>query len=174
MKLLILAITHDNQRVLVGSEPEVFDLAQKTGVFRDLVKRNIATFKPDLLCEETNSAALSVAQQEAFYHTPRIPWRNINMSPQERLEAGIWQAYLERPFDFDIDTETATYHRIPEDDIREEFFKSEILKAASDVTAQRVLVMCGAMHAVPLKMKLEGDGRELEINDEFISVKNWK
>jgi hypothetical protein len=169
MKILILAITHDHQRVLVGSEPQVFDLAQRTEVFRDLVKRNIATFRPDLICEESNPAFLSVAQQEAFYDTPRIPWRNINMSPQERLEAGIWQAYLERPVDFDIHTETATYYRIPEDDIREDFFKSEILKAASNVNAKRVLVMCGAMHAESLKSKLEDEGREVEINDEFIS-----
>src|SRR6202022_340865 len=121
---------------------EVSDLVRKNEVFRDLVKRNIAAFPPDLICEETNPAFLSIAQQEAFRCHPRIPWRNINMSPQERLEAGIWQAYIERPFDFDIDTVTTTYYRIPEDDIREEFFKSEILKAASEIGAQRVLVMC--------------------------------
>jgi hypothetical protein len=112
--------------------------------------------------------------RQAFYHNPRIAWRNINMSPQERLEAGIWQAYLERPFDFDIDTERTTYHRIPEDDIREALFKIEILKAANEIRAQRVLVMCGAMHAEPLKMKLEGDGHETEINDESTPVRNWR
>lgn len=174
MKILILAITHDHQRVLAGSELELSDFVQKTETFRDLVKRNIAAFKPDLLCEETNPAFLSIAQWEAFYHNPRIAWRNINMSPQERLEAGIWQAYLERPFDFDIDTERATYHRIPEDDVREAFFKTDILKAASEVRAQRVLVMCGAMHAEPLKLKLAGDGYETEINDEFTPIRNWR
>jgi hypothetical protein len=133
MKILILAITHDHQRVLVGSEPQVPDLAQKSGAFRDLVKKNVASFSPDLICEETNPAFLSIAQWKAFYHKPRIPWRNINMSPQERLEAGIWQAYLERPFDFDIETAITTYHRIPEDHVREGFFKTEILRAANEV-----------------------------------------
>jgi hypothetical protein len=171
MKILILAITHDHQRVLVGSEPQVSDLVQKTEVFRDLVKRNIAAFKPDLLCEEANPAVLSIAQWEAFYHTPRIGWRNINMTPQERLEAGIWQAYIDRPFSQDFQSSSVIYHRIPEDDIREEFFKSEVLKAASEIGALRVLVMLGAMHAEPLKLKLEGEGREVEINAEFTPVK---
>jgi hypothetical protein len=174
MKVLILAITHDYQRVLVGSEPELPELAQKTEVFRNFVKRNIAAFKPDLLCEETDPRALSIAQWEAFYHTPSIAWRNINMSPQERLEAGIWQAYIDRPFSADFQNSTVIYHRIPEDGIREEFFKSEILKAASEIGAQSVLVMCGAMHAEPLKLKLEGQGREVEINDEFTPLKNWR
>lgn len=174
MKLFILAITHDHQRVLVGSELELSDLVQKTEVFRDLVKRNITAFKPDLICEETNPAFLSIAQLEAFNNTPRIPWKNINMTPQERLEAGIWQALLERPFSFDIDTETVTYYRVPEDDIREDFFRGEILKTAKEIEAQRVLVLCGGMHAESLKMKLDGDGREIEINDEFTPVKNWK
>jgi len=174
MKILILAITHDHQRILVGSEPQVSDLAQKTEAFRDLVKRNIAAFKPDLLCEETNPAALSIAQWEAFYHTPRIAWRNINMSPQERLEAGIWQAYIDRPFSPDFQNSTLIYDRIPEDDIREGFFRSEILKAASEIGAQRVLVMCGAMHAEPLKVKLEGEGRDIEINAEFAPLKDWR
>lgn len=173
MEILILAITHDHQRVLVGSEPQIADLARKTGIFRDLVKRMVASFQPELLCEETNPAYLSVAQWEAFHNTPRIHWRNINMSPQERLEAGIWQAYLERPFDFDIDSATATYHRISEDDIRETFFKTEISKAAGEVGAQRVLVMCGAMHAESLQRKLQADGHSVTINDEFIVTKNW-
>ena len=174
MKILILAVTHDHQRVLVGSELQLSDLVQKTEVFRDLVKRNIEAFNADLLCEEANPAALSVAQWEAFYHTPRIAWRNINMSPQERLEAGLWQAYIDRPFSPDFQNSTVIYHRIPEDDIREEFCKSEILKAATEIGSQRVLVMCGAMHAEPLKLKLEGEGREVEINDEFTPVKNWR
>jgi hypothetical protein len=33
MKILILAITHDHQRVLVGSELELSDLVQKTEAF---------------------------------------------------------------------------------------------------------------------------------------------
>lgn len=174
MKILVLAITHDHQRVLVGSELQISDLVQKTEVFRDLVKRNIAAFKPDLVCEETNPAALSIAQWEAFYHTPRIAWRNINMSPQQRLEAGIWQALIDRPFSPDFQNSTVIYHRIPEDDIREEFFKSRILKATSEIAAQRVLVMCGGMHAESLKSKLEGQGREVEINAEFTPARNWR
>jgi hypothetical protein len=50
------------------------------------------------------------------------------MSPQERLEAEIWQAYIDRPFRPDVRNSTVIYDRIPEDDVREEFFKSEILK----------------------------------------------
>jgi hypothetical protein len=174
MKILILAITHDHQRVLVGSEFKLSDFVQKTEVFRALVKTNIAAFKPDLICEETNPAFLSIAQLEAFNNTPRIPWKNINMTPQERLEAGIWEALLERPSSFDIDTETVTYYRVPEDDVREDFFRGEILTTAKEIGAQRVLVLCGGMHAEPLRLKLEGDGREIEINDEFTPVKNWR
>jgi hypothetical protein len=174
MEILILAITHDHQRVLVGSELELPDLARKTDAFRSLIVKNISNFRPSLICEETSPAYLSIAQHEAFYNIPRIPWRNINMSPQERLEAGIWKAYIERPFDFDFNSGTTTYHRIPEDEVREAFFKDEILNAAGEIRANRVLVVCGAMHVESLASKLRVNGHEVKINDEFIAEQNWK
>src|SRR5262249_54367821 len=86
--------------------------------------------------------------------------------PQERLEAGIWQAYIDRPFDPDFQNLAVIYRRIPEDDIREEFFKNDILKAATETRAKRVLVMCGAMHAGPVTTeKLSDSNASQQINN---------
>jgi hypothetical protein len=117
---------------------------------------------------------VSIAQQEAFLHNPRIPWKNINMSAQERLEAGIWEALLNRPQDIDLERGLTIDHRIPEDHTREHFFKGEIIRAACETKAKLVLVLCGDAHTEALKAKLDAAGYETKTNHDLIIVKNWK
>ncbi len=143
---------------------------------RRLVRGLIATRSIDLICEESNPIIVSVAQEEAFFHTPRIRWKNIMMTAQERLEAGIWCAILgcNRPTEEDSDTGATIYHRVPEDHIRENFFKDEIVKFAQEIDGKSVLVLCGDAHTESLKTKLEAAGFNVETNHELISVKDWK
>ncbi len=96
------------------------------------------------------------------------------MTAQERLEADIWEALLYRPSEPDFDKGIEIQYRIPEDDVREEFFKNEILKAAKEAGAKSVLVLCGDMHTEALKVKLEDAGHDVEANHDLTPEKHWQ
>ena len=65
--------------------------------------------------------------------------------------------------------------RIPEDGIREEFFKDEILRAAAETGAKSVLVLCGDMHTEALKTKLESAlSMKVNTNHDLTPEKNWQ
>ncbi len=135
MKFLILAIDHGWQLVPYGLEtPE--STAAKT-LFEKVLTQIITGRGVDLICEECDPCRLSIAQKIAYEHNPRIPWKNISMSAQERLEAGIWGALLHRPA-HTIEETPGFYrtveHRIPEDEVREEFFAKETTQAAKPST----------------------------------------
>ena len=173
----MLSISHADQIAPLKDEVPIPEFVHKKERLRTLVRVVIARRRVDLICEESDPLRLSIAQEEAFKHNPRIPWKNIYMTSEERLEAGIWGALLNRPYDLKFLTEynaVRIEHRIPEDDIREEFFKNEILKTATATGAKSVLVLCGDMHTEPLKAKLEAAGRRVETSNELISEKHWK
>jgi hypothetical protein len=174
MKCFIVSIDHSFQLIpLKGEVP----IPEKKEQLRTLVMEIISSRNIDLICEESDPCYVSIAQQEAFRHEPRIQWTNINMTGQERLEAGIWEALLYRPFDTNFldDHNAVTIHyRIPEDNVREEFFKDGILKAATAIRAKSVLVLCGSMHTEPLKTKLESAGFQVETHNRLTPEKNWK
>jgi len=149
-------------------------LLQKSERVRHLVNELIFNRQINLICEESNPSYLAIAQLEAFNHQPRIPWRHMDMPPQERLEAGIWEAVAERPIDLGPHNPQGTAFRIPEDDIREEFFKSKILEAISETRATSVPVICGDGHAEFIKTKLEDVGFDVETNRELTPVKGWE
>jgi len=114
-------------------------VAEKKEQLRALVKDVIANRNVDVIFEESDPCRLSIAQEEAFRHSPHIRWKNMNMTSQERLEAGIWEATLYRPSDLKfLDESNAVQidHRILEDDIREDFFRDEMLKVATRIGAK--------------------------------------
>ncbi len=175
--VLILSVNHGDQIVPLKDELLIPETIQNKEKLRTLIRKMIASRKVDLICEESDPRHLSIAQEEAFKHEPRIPWKNIHMTSQERLEAGIWEALLYRPYDFKpIDEHNAIQieHRVPEDDVREKFFRDEILRAVEKTGAQSVLVICGDMHTEQLKTKLESSGHQVETNHGLISEKHWK
>src|SRR5271166_2288291 len=132
MKILILSINHRHQRVPLKDELATPEVAERTEAFRNLVKEVAVARGVDLVCEESDPGYLSIAQHEAFLHEPRIRWKNIMMTAQERLEAGIWEALLYRPQEINYEQMVTIDLRIPEDDTREEFFRDEISKAAEE------------------------------------------
>lgn len=131
----------------------------------------------DLICEESDPCRLSIAQKIAYEHNPRIPCKNIIMSAQERLEAGIWEALLHRP-GRTIEEAEGFYrtvdHRIAEDSIREQYFAKEVLEAVNSTNAKSVLILCGDMHVDFLKEILEARGKQVETNRELIAKKYWE
>ena len=171
MKILVLSVNHGYQLVPLGEEDS--EIMQKKGEHEALVKEKITTRNVDLICEESDPCRLSIAQQAAFYHGPRIPWKNINMTAQERLEKDIWEKLLYRPSEAD-ENGIEIQFRIKEDDVREEFFKEEILEAAKETGAKSVLVLCGDMHTEALKEKLEEAGHDVETNRELTPQKHWE
>src|SRR5258708_19480770 len=135
MKFLILAIDHGWQLVPYGHETAE-STAAKT-LFEKVFTQTITDRGVDLICEECDPCRLSIAQKIAYEHNPRIPWKNISMSAQERLEAGIWEALPHRPA-HTIEETPGFYrtveHRIPEDEVPEEFFSKETTQAAKPST----------------------------------------
>jgi hypothetical protein len=175
MKFLITAIDHGWQVVPRGLEtPEI--TAAKTRFERVLVQI-ITDRGVDLICEESDPCRLSIAQKIAYERNPRIPRKNINMSAQERLEAGIWEVLLNRPA-HTVEESPGYYrtvdHRITEDNIREEFFAREAIQAANATGAKCVLVLCGDMHTDFLKTILETRKYQAEANHSLISKKYWQ
>jgi hypothetical protein len=94
------------------------EMAENAARLETVSRRVIADRGVDLICEECDPRYVSVAQKIAYEHDPRIPWRNIVMTSQERLEAGIYEALLDRPYDtVEIPPDSGNFqtihHRIP-------------------------------------------------------------
>ena len=175
MKFLIVAIEHNWQ--LVPHGPETPEMTKAKDRLRSVLDRAIADRGVDLICEESDPCHLSIAQKIAYEHAPRIRWKNITMSAQERLEAGIYQALLDRPSH--VIKEPSDYHfeikhRIPEDGTREEFFAAEATQEANGIGARRVLMLCGDMHADFVKAILEASQHQADVNRNLVARKYWQ
>jgi hypothetical protein len=175
MKFLVVAIEHNWQ--LVPHGPETPEMTKAKDRLRSVLDQAIVGRGVDLICEESDPCRLSIAQRIAYEHNPRIPWENITMSAQQRLEAGIYDALLDRPLH--VISEPTDYHfeikhRIPEDGIREQFFATEATQAANGVGARSILILCGDMHADFLKQILEAGLHQAEVNRDLIARKYWQ
>jgi hypothetical protein len=175
MDFLIIAIDHTWQ--LVFRDP--FELAEDNRTeFAALLSKTIEARKVDLICEESDPCQLSIAQKIAYEHRPRLRWKNIHMSAQERLEAGIWEALLQRPYRIIEggcpDIFQRIDRRIPEDATREQFFAAETIRETEVVGAKNILVLCGDLHADSLGAILEATGSRVEVNHSLIHQKNWE
>jgi pheromone shutdown protein TraB len=115
----------------------------------------------------------TIAQKLAGTHDPPIPWQNIDMTEAERKSAGIHDALNNRRFDLEWRGPEAVpiLHRIPEDDIREEFMASKAIECAG--RAESIVVLCGDMHTRALKQKFERRGHSADIDESLIAHKDW-
>jgi hypothetical protein len=84
----------------------------------------------------------------------QIQWFNIDMTPQERFEAGILDAQSNRPGMF----QSNVTFRIPSDDIREERWVEKLIRNASGTT----IVICGYLHFESLTQKLRARGHTVD------------
>ena len=92
----------------------------------------------------TESLAQKLAKQL------QIQWFNIDMTPQERFEAGILDAQSNRPGMF----QSNVTYRIPSDDIREDAWVEKLVRSAIGTT----IVVCGYLHFESLAGKLGAKG----------------
>jgi hypothetical protein len=173
MKFLIIAIEHGWQLVPRGAETPA------TKRLRAFVGQKICERNVSLICEESDPCRLSIAQQIAYEHQPDVVWKNITMSAQERLEAGIWEVLFNRePVETVMDEATGLlqefHDRIPADDVREHFFAKEAIQAATGKGADWTLILCGDLHADALRDKLQARGHEAEATHELVPVKYWR
>jgi hypothetical protein len=91
----------------------------------------------------------SSAQRLAREH--RLRWFNIDMTTEERSEAGILNEQSNRPGMFQ---ETVAY-RVPSDDVREQAWMRKLLRGGDVGT---ILVICGYLHFEALVQKLRAAG----------------
>ncbi|MFZ0821820.1 MAG: hypothetical protein WAM91_17285 [Candidatus Acidiferrales bacterium] len=177
MNVFILAIDHGVQ--LAPGESDTPGSRAEKAKLESLVRGAISVRGVQAICEEANTQRLTIAQGIAYENRPRIPWRNIVMTAQERLEAGVYDALLGRPFHWILVDErdeerVAIEHRILEDEIREQFFVDCIVETAGACGAKDVLVLCGDMHADALKARLEAHGHRADVDHTLIPEKRWE
>jgi hypothetical protein len=178
MEFLVMSIDHGWQLALIPQVTVTREMAENAARLETVLYRVIADRGVDLICEESDPRYASVAQMIAYQHNPRIPWRNIVMTAQERIEAGIYEALLDRPYDTveippDSDNFQTVHNRIPHDATRERFFADQSIQAGNGFGARSILVLCGDMHTDFVRHILEESKFEAEVNHELISRKDW-
>ncbi len=174
MRVFILSVDHGEQ--LLPTEADNLHVVEGKTRLTQRVPEIIEERDIDLICEESDPNQTSIAQEEAAHRDPEIPWKNIVMTQQERTQAGIAEALANRPsHPVEIDgVFRSVEHRIPEDHIREEFFKDEIIQEAESKGAESALVLCGDMHTQALEAKLEEAEHEVEIDRSLTPIQLWE
>lgn len=84
----------------------------------------------------------------------QIQWYNVDMTLQERVDAGILEAQSNRPGMF----QSHITYRIPSDDIREEAWIRKLLQEDLGTT----IVVCGYLHFESLAQKLRTAGHTID------------
>jgi len=170
MNVIIIAIDHYLQ--LLESESDTMPLRASKTRLREILETQLRAGNVTRVFEESSPNKESIAARLAYLRDPRIPWDNIHMTEAERKAAGIYEALLNRPGSPDDAMEYTIEHRIPEDEVREEYFTSRIL--AETRPDSTVLVLIGDMHVLPIADRLRASGHTVEILSELVPVKRWR
>jgi hypothetical protein len=171
MNVLILSIDHVTQRARrLLQTPEI---AVQRDQLEALIRRELTGRSIRFIAEESDPRIPTIAQQIASSSSPPIAWMNIVMTEQQRRAAGIFEDLQNRPVDRKpmffgyIEIE----HRVPADDVRENFFMAETIAGAG--TIQSALVLCGDMHTEALATKFRAAGHSADTNDSLCPAKHW-
>jgi hypothetical protein len=171
MNVLIISIDHVVQRAR-----RVLELpgpAGKKDRLEALIRQEIATRNIQFISEEADPRIRTIAQEIATSQQPTIPWMNIVMTEQQRRNAGIFEALQNRP----VDRRPTFFgyveieHRVPADDVRENFFMAQTITGAG--AAQSALVLCGDVHTEALAAKFTAGGHTAATNDSLCPDKHW-
>jgi hypothetical protein len=170
MNVLIVSIDHYLQLLEADTDSETLRASKLD--LRELLRFRLSKGNVAMIFEESAPAKSTIAAQLASQNQPAIPWRNIIMTEGERRAAGIFEALRNRPGhpNWD-DMEYWIEHRIPEDEIRENFFADQISKASYPGD---VLVLLGDMHVRPVADRLRAMGHDVELRPELVPVKRWQ
>lgn len=171
MRILIISIDHFVQCVRTGHESTL--LRERKDRLESLLRREIRARDVQFIAEEADPHYGTIAQQLGNAHNPPIPWKNIDMLDDERKMAGVYDALKNRPIHCErrLDEWVEIEHRIPEDDIREDFFVTKSLRGAGE--SENILILRGDMHVQALKDKLELLGHRVDKDESLILDKRW-
>jgi len=171
--MIILIISIDHFLQLTEAQTDSVNRRKLKLALRALLETHIAKRRVSGIFEESLPRKMTIACQLAGQRTHPIPWRNIIMTEDERKEAGIFEELRNRPARLDLSDPTMEIEkRIPADDVREDFFIKEILKA--DEADGEVLVLLGDMHVIPVAEKLRALGHTVNTRHELTPVKRWE
>jgi hypothetical protein len=171
MHFWIVAIDHELQLTRAANDSEK-RRAQKEQL-EAILKAGLAERHIDFIAEESKLEKATIASELANTANPRIPRTNIMMTDAEREAAGILEALKNRPGHLDWDTmQYWIERRIPEDDVREEYFVRRTLDEA--LCAKNVLMLLGDSHVDAVSEKLQRVGHGVETNHELFPVKRWE
>ncbi len=106
------------------------------------------------IAEEFHEAIGSSSVAQRLAHDRQLRWYNVDMTTQEKHDAGILEDQMNRPGMF----QGAITYRVRSDDIREEAWVKKLIEAASGTT----LVICGYLHFEPLVQKLRARGHTVD------------
>src|SRR5712692_5165794 len=169
VRILIVAVNHQIQSAQIISAStngslEAFEQGQKEN-FAELIRGHIRTRGVQFIGEETRYGEESIAQrvcgQEGCRHA------NVDMTPEERNHRNIPPGYYE-------DTNVAEGEKARCNQEREEHLVATILAEAGP--AERVLAICGRLHAEPIAVQLVELGHSVEridVQDESWYVEDW-
>jgi hypothetical protein len=120
LNILIVAIDHALQLAKDPSDPS--RLATQKDQLKTILSRQIQERKVRFISEESDPEKTTIARRLANATQPPIPWKNIQMSDEERTAAGVKEALQKRPGHPDYETMAVWIEsRIPEDIVREDF-----------------------------------------------------
>ncbi len=171
MNILIISIDHSFQ--IVEEEIDSAQLRTQKRALHEFLQIYLAGHKVAMIFEESSPSKVSIANRLASQNDPSIPWRNINMTDDERQAANILDKLKNRPYHYEREpgnlVPSEILHRIPADFIREDFFINRILEAED--SGGDVLVLMGNMHVMPVTEKLRMMGHTVIFREELFSIR---
>jgi|ERR1700722_20124145 len=171
MDFWIVAIDHELQLERDPSDPS--DRKLQKDQLEALLKAEIPKREVRFIAEESKPGKATIASVLGSASIPQIPWKNISMTDAERAAAGIAEALKNRPGHPDYETMGIWIEsRIPEDDVREDFFIEETIRGAGD--AQSILMLLGDMHVDAVAAKIGKLGHRVSTSYALIPMKRWE
>lgn len=171
MNFWVVGIDHELQLAQADNDSER-RRAQKDHLYA-MLRVGIPERQISLIAEESKQDKVTISKEIADASSPGVPWINIWMTDAEREAAGIADALKKRPGH--PDEETMTYWiecRIPEDDVREEFFFRRTLDESNG--AKNILMLLGDLHVDAVAEKLRRRGFIVAVNHELFPIKRWE
>jgi hypothetical protein len=171
MNVWIVAIDHELQ--LARGANDSIKIGRQKDQLEDLLKTEIPKRRVRFIAEESKIGKVTIASALASASDPAIPWKNISMTDAERDAAGIAEALKRRPGHPDYETmQRWIESRIPEDEVREEFFVEQTLCDAAE--AQSILMLLGDIHVDAVGERLSRMGHNVSTNHDLFPVKRWE
>jgi uncharacterized protein YbaP (TraB family) len=120
------------------------------GLMRAWLTKNYIESLKGVAEEYSEKIGASIAQRLA--HERNLHWYNIDMTMDEKRNAGILEEQENRP------SEKGIAFRVPSDEVREDAWTNKLMSSSSGTT----LVICGYLHFNSLVAKLRKKGHAVD------------